>query len=741
MPSPCRDSSAGDALVAAAPATARQLAVAAWHVFPTGQAAAAMTSLLVQQSRAGELPSGSGDGIGGSFAFSPDGRLLATVSGSDGYIHLWDPETGKPAGREIPVAPGPNGGIGSITFSTRGGLIATSGADDEKADDSKSWVRVVNAATGRLITTVNGRFSCMALSPDGRLLATGDDSGHLRLWNASTGKLLSASTSKVSAVADVAFSPDGGLLASAGSDGSVKLWDTATGRLPVKPISDYVDRNGTVTSVAFSPDGRFLAAGDGQSMLIWHRVSDKPGSVPLFTLAHVDEQEAEAVAFSANSRLLASADGDGYVRLRNPLTGKLVGTPMAVSPGAGQADSVAFDPATGLLATAGTGIGVQIWDLASDLPVGAPLTVDSLDQPGVVSLSAAGGLLDHGSDGLVEPWSAAVAAGKRRPPDPPDSVVIAAQEALSRDGTLAAWLGGSNTNNAVIYGTVFPRKMRTRFAAPGTTAGYTPGDNADEVEQVLFSPDGKLLASGDLNGFITLWNTATGKQLGVRIPAATNEAGSLEGFAFSPDGKLLAAEDLSDPLTLWSTTTQRQIRSLPASTDDANSVEFSPDGKLLALVTSDGWVRLWDPASGRPAGTLVPVDPDEVGSAETVTFNPDGTLLAVGYDSGIVQLWDPGTKTPVGGPISLASAGSQDANIDSLAFSPDGALLLSDNIMNKVTPLPMWMFAHPYAALCDEVGPPAASEWAQYASGEQEPAGTCAGVPPASVLSPPSPAN
>ena len=60
---------------------------------------------------------------------------------------------------------------------------------------------------------------------------------------------------------------------------------------------------------------------------------------------------------------------------------------------------------------------------------------------------------------------------------------------------------------------------------------------------MAFSPDGKLLASADVNGTVRLWNPATGQAVGAALPADTGPAGGVLGVAFSPDGKLLASAD------------------------------------------------------------------------------------------------------------------------------------------------------------------------------------------------------
>ena len=76
---------------------------------------------------------------------------------------------------------------------------------------------------------------------------------------------------------------------------------------------------------------------------------------------------------------------------------------------------------------------------------------------------------------------------------------------------------------------------------------------------VAFSPDGMLLASADADGTVTLWNTATRREVGAPLPAGTGTGGGVNGVAFSPDGTLLASADADGTVTLWNTATRKEV--------------------------------------------------------------------------------------------------------------------------------------------------------------------------------------
>jgi RNA polymerase sigma factor (sigma-70 family) len=189
------------------------------------------------------------------------------------------------------------------------------------------------------------------------------------------------------------------------------------------------------------------------------------------------------------------------------------------------------------------------------------------------------------------------------------------------------------------------------------------------ISSVVFSPDGKTVASGGKDGTVRLWETATGKEI-----RTLKRHDGVTHVAFSPDGKTVASGGRNNTVRLWETATGKKIRDLKrhqGKEDGIVSVAFLPDGKTLA---SAGWddstVHLWEIATGKEIRTLR----GHQGPITNIVSSPDGKIVvSAGWDDSRVCLWEVATGKKI---HTLRGQGWQ-GDVQTVAFSPDGKTLTS----------------------------------------------------------------
>ncbi|KAM0310598.1 hypothetical protein ACHAO8_007964 [Botrytis cinerea] len=403
-------------------------------------------------------------------------------------------------------------------------------------------------------------------------------------------------------------------------------------------IQTLEGHSGSVNSIAFSADSRLLASGSGDHTIkIWDPAT---GTLQQTLEGHNDW--VRSIAFSADSKLLASGSRDHTIKIWDAATGTLQQTLEGHSD---WVNSIAFSADSKLLASGSGDHTVKIWDATTGT---LQQTLEGHnDWVRSIAFSADSKLLASGSrDHTIKIWDATTGTLQQTLEGHSGSINSVA---FSADSKLLASGSGNHT-------------IKIWDAATGTLQQTLEGHN-DWVRSIAFSADSKLLASGSRDHTIKIWDAATG----TLHQTLEGHSGSVYSIAFSADSKLLASGSGDHTVKIWDAATGTLQQTFEGHSSSINSVAFSADSKLLASGSGNHTIKIWDAATGTLQQTLE----GHSGSVRSIAFSADSKLLASGSRDNTIKIWDAATST-----LQQTLEGHNDW-VRSIAFSADSKLLVS----------------------------------------------------------------
>ncbi len=562
-----------------------------------------------------------------------------------------------------------------------------------------SWLREVHSLSAVLPhpDKVNG----VALTQDGKTVATACADGKLRLWRLETGRLLSDPIPHPGPLLAVAVSP-GGVAVTGCGDGVARQWDIVTGKrigpdmvhyIPAEPEKAWPIHPG-VYSVAYSPDGSLIATGgrDGAARL-WKSKDGDPAGPPL---KHPPSSTGVfAVAFNHDGRSLATGGSDWEAYIWDTRSGKK----MVAVPQRAAILSVAFSP-DGTRLTAGSlqSNRAYQWNTRSGASAGPSLK--HLGSVKALAYHPSGRLLLAGGDEQAARLWDPLTGTQVGPPLPHRGGIEGA--AVSRDGRALVTAGADGD-------------VKVWRRARGSLVHSLPQPQA--VRSVAFTPDGRHLLAGSQAGEVRTFDAATGRAVAPGLASVVDGQKWVTGIAVSPDGKhAFAAYCQHQVVRRFDRATGEEIGKTGEHGDEVWGMALSPDGRTI-LTGAIGYkpapagssARLWDASTGKPFGRVM----KHGNSVYAIAFRPDGKAVLTGSVDATTRLWDAATGEPLGEPRKhpgevwavayrhdgkavLAGGGDRNAQIFdaetweplgvsmqhqagiwAVAFSPDGRLALT----------------------------------------------------------------
>jgi len=496
-----------------------------------------------------------------SVSLSPDGRLLAATC-RKGPIQIWDVNTGIEKQTFLTGSPY----IFNLTFSADGRLLA--------ATNKREPIRLWDVNTGKEQKIFKGKKNgvrSVAFSPDHRTLATLNYDGVLRMWNIDTGKTEKSIIEPGHRFRNVSITRDGETLSSShfGSN-AIHLWHTDTGK---HKKTFKVPKKVSVRAM-LSPNGKHLVSYTGyDDIYVWNINTGKLKKLrepqERFKLK-VPQERFWSVSFSSDGDTLASW---GYSKKYQKFFRKVFSLwdmetlrwKQNLAPAQNIFEAHYFDRKT----FAGLN-----WDSDWGPPSDGRIYLYHWDIP-------TGAYTGRG----ITPRKRGTGAQTKKSTNPrfsPDGRTIAIiftaeslNESRRRPSDIELWDVNTGERTQILKG------------------------HTDIIHSIAFSPDSRILASGSIDKTIRLWDVNTGQQK--RTLTAPNwlgeqfyNVGHVQEVIFSPDGRTLASGMWRGPIHLWDTGTGRKKKTLTGHTRWVVHLSFSEDGQTLISTSGDQTVLVWD---------------------------------------------------------------------------------------------------------------------------------------------------
>lgn len=535
-----------------------------------------------------------------TMAFHPEQNVLAWGA-SDGFVTLYD-VTKQTELRRFRVF---RDGIGHVEFSRNGKhlicacakTISTWDLDQVLATTTERPEPAVNP-----ITFSSNFQTVRQLSNNDRIVSCGDD-GFVRIWDWKNSLLLLGQKISSRSLHNVVVSPDGKRLAAGGADGVVRLLDAET----LQPIHEYAVKHGSwIRGLAFTPDGsRLVSTSENGDIRMW---SVSESREVAYVLSH--SNRALAVAFAPDGRSFATAGddnkclvwdfekiqedgflsvgeagirslcvgskiggvggGDGQIRLFDPRSRTML---SSIKTDEASIQMLAISPDETVIASLGPDASLKLWQVLTQKNSGHAVSIAT--DPVGLTFSIDGQRLGIGSQDVVSTWGVHPFQQHRKFPVPQNSSSpVQFQPGLE--------------HFAYVRTEADSRQLCLRNLSTGEDVQRFAG-NIDDLQVIKFSTSGKKLAAIGANGDVKVWEIGI---LSSPMELHSTQA-ALSCVNFAADDEILAAGDANGCVRLYNLKTGTNSLALHVG-GNITDIAFTLDGNYLIGTGESGTVKIWD---------------------------------------------------------------------------------------------------------------------------------------------------
>jgi WD40 repeat protein/serine/threonine protein kinase len=528
-------------------------------------------------------------------AISPDGRRIAAIDIAGGVANVWDAASGA----LLAALRNDASGFPSIAFSPVGPWLATSGGNDVRVFDTRTWSQA---------TTIAGpRIRALSFDPTSPRVATGSAVGDASIWEIPSGTRTRHLREIGESVNAIAFSPDGQLVATGGGDGAEQIWQVTSGTLQ----SQLNTVRSKIMAIEFAPTSKLVVAAGASGTVL---VADAVLGMPITTLEGA-RGAVRTVHFDPASRRVVGANWDGAALVwdATPPYRRWSSPPVSDNCKLGPT----LEPDRQFVAASCWDRSTRVWDIAQDrllaeLPSVTPVDGDFASAFPAVSSAGDRAAIARGHTVEIYELSGGRLLRTIQHPAAVNAVAFAAV--------------GHDLVSGAIDGSLFvTRDGREPIALPAFPGGI------DAVGGLL---DGRVVAT-DARSRLRVYDADRGVVLAdLAVPSRVRL------LRPSPDGfTLVTVPSFTSKIVtpvLWDLAMYRLVTPLEGHVGFVYSARFVSGGHEILTAGADGTARLWDAHTGQLRQTYR----GGLSFLADAMLAADGSMVIAGDGDGLLRFWD-----------------------------------------------------------------------------------------------------